>query len=709
MTVSPLRAVAGRHPPRRPHVCVASRTHWRAGCGCHGHEPHAADRTPAGEPVRLPAGAAHTGLRRVLPDRGLPRRAGSQRAAADPGCELRAGRLDRPASLGRLPADLRLHYGALGMTSPADATRIEPYDYGPSVPAGRRPGSASRSRWSAVDRATIATGVAILLATSIRAFLVLSRDFPLNDGALFYLMSQELGANGFSLPATTAYNGAGIPFAYSPLGFYLAAALHAVLGVELAELFRFLPLLFGSLCVVAFALIGRELIPSRPTLVAALCTFAVLPRSFLWLIMGGGLTRSLGFFFAILALWQIHRAYTRQTWRHVAWATVCSALTVLSHLGTAPFVAFSAGLMFLFFGRQRFGVYASLAIGIGTAALTAPWWGSVAATHGFAPFIAADATGGTVFGTHTRSESLTKLAYFGLGTAEPLFPIIGALAIIGVMATITRRGAFLPLWWLATTLLDTPAGATYASITVALLAGIALTQVIVPIVARPPSWIASVPRAVTGNGWDVLTSAPRHRQVAVGVVLTVFLGYGIASAVLRRPSLNAEGRFLTSLTADDRAAMSWVARSTSPDSRFVIVVGGAAGGWWADRVGEWFPVLANRVSVATVQGTEWLREGTFEQRERQHNELQGCAIWSADCVEGWARTHGIAYSHIYIPKTLAFPCCAPLEAALRNDAGLGVVFDGPGATIYERLPLIVENAGLASGGRHRVSLPVGGS
>ena len=551
--------------------------------------------------------------------------------------------------------------------------------------------TAEHSPPRSIDWPAIATVAGLALAVIIRAWLVASRDFPLNDGALFYLMTEELGANGFRLPSMTAYNAAGIPFAYSPLGFYLAAGLHSTIGIGLVDLFRILPVIFGSLCVVAFYLLARDIIPSRATVAAAVCTFAVLPRSFLWLIMGGGLTRSLGFLFAILALWQLHRAFTRQAWRNVAGATVFSALTVLSHVGTAPFVAFSAVLLLIFFGRHRFGIYASAAVALGTLALTAPWWASIAATHGFAPFAAARATGGTVFNTHTRVEALTKLAFFGLGTAEPLFPIIGALAILGAFASLTRRGAFLSLWWLSTILLDTRAGATYASIPVAVLAAIALTEVIIPIVARPPSWIQSPPRLErSGGAWDSVVGAPRHRQWAVAVVLAVLLGYGIASAVVRRTNLNAEGRFLTSLTRDDRDAMDWVARVTPGASRFAIVVGGAAGGWWSDRVAEWFPVLARRVSVATVQGTEWLPVGTFEAVERGYDQLQGCAVWGPTCVERWSADHGVEYTHIYIPKTLAFPCCGPLDTALRRNVAYELVFDGPGASIYERRRLILE-------------------
>src|SRR3954453_2454504 len=89
---------------------------------------------------------------------------------------------------------------------------------------GTRPqatGSESvNERWRvrAAPWPAIATGIAAVVAISVRAFLVMSRSFPLNDGALFFLMTREIGEHGFRLPVTTAYNAANIPFAYSPLG-----------------------------------------------------------------------------------------------------------------------------------------------------------------------------------------------------------------------------------------------------------------------------------------------------------------------------------------------------------------------------------------------------------------------------------------------------------------------------------------------------------
>ena len=110
--------------------------------------------------------------------------------------------------------------------------------------------TTERSSFRPIDWPLVATCVGLALATFVRGWLVASRDFPLNDGALFYLMTEELGTNAFRLPTITAYNAANIPFAYSPLGFYVASALHLGLGIGLVDLFRFLPFFFGSLCVV---------------------------------------------------------------------------------------------------------------------------------------------------------------------------------------------------------------------------------------------------------------------------------------------------------------------------------------------------------------------------------------------------------------------------------------------------------------------------
>src|SRR3712207_5528290 len=129
---------------------------------------------------------------------------------------------------------------------------------------------------------------------------------------------------------------------------------------------------------------------------AAVLAFALVPRSFIWLVMGGGVTRAFGILFAVLALHQLYLLYTRRSWRFLAPAAAFAALTALSHLETAWFLAYSSVLLFLAFGRHRRGLLGSVAVALATLALTAPWWATVLAEHGVSPIVAAGHTNDSI-------------------------------------------------------------------------------------------------------------------------------------------------------------------------------------------------------------------------------------------------------------------------------------------------------------------------
>ena len=79
----------------------------------------------------------------------------------------------------------------------------------------------------------------------------------------------------------------------------------------------------------------------------------------------------------------------------------------------------------------------------------------------------------------TRRPDLSLVLHLGPERAtlyvdssgEPLFPVLGALAVLGSLASLRRRALLLPVWWMATLALDVRAGETYATIPLALLAG----------------------------------------------------------------------------------------------------------------------------------------------------------------------------------------------------------------------------------------------
>jgi hypothetical protein len=531
-------------------------------------------------------------------------------------------------------------------------------------------------------------GAALLLGATVRLAYVLPADFPLHDGGLFYVMVRDLQQAGYALPASTGYNAADVPYAYPPLGFYLAGLAADLTRWPLLDVFRLLPLLWCLLLIPAVFLLARALLGPLAA-ACAVVAFALLPRSFEWLLMGGGVTRAPGLLFAVLALWQLHRLYSRvglaiapppshpapsQSWRgaivSLVLTTLFAAATALSHPEMAWFLAYSAALCWLAWGRTRGGTLATALVAVGTALLTAPWWATVLARHGPAPLLAAGSSGWTLLGL----ASLLKLEI----SDEPAFPLLGALALTGVLVGPRERRWLLPAWLAAVFLLGPRSALTVGTVPLALLAGVGIARGLVPLLLGPP---ADAPTEEQGP----LPHAPglRWRPLVLSFVLIFLITYATAGAAL---GLTDQ---LGTLRADERAAMAWIARNTPPASRFAVVTGER---WAGDRSSEWFPALAERTSVATVQGYEWLGQNAFRAQVVRYDALQACARQTADCLEAW-RAESMPFSHVYVPKrsvaqfvtrAAADDCCAALRAALAADARYQHVHDGPGAVIYAR-------------------------
>jgi hypothetical protein len=500
---------------------------------------------------------------------------------------------------------------------------------------------------------------ALILGVVIRMGHVLPHDFPLNDGGLFAAMADDIRAAGFHLPTVTSYNGEHIPFGYSPLGFYLVAGLAGITGLASIELLRWVPLGVTVLTVPAFALLARRILGNTAALVAAVVAFSLLPRSFTWLLMGGGLTRSLGFMFTILGLHQGMVLFASGRARHAAGVAVCAALVAMSHLGTLPFFTLSYALLFLAYGRSRRGLLQSVVAAVGALLLASPWWATVLVQHGLEPFRAAQATGGSALvDPDARARVLNALARFGLGTTgEPFFPVILVLAIAGAFVQLPAGSLLLPLWWVLTLLVDQRAGTTYAAVPVSLLAGSGVARALLPPL-RPPRL--------------------RH------AVAAALLAYCAAAAMVTDPGRGGEGRLLTPLPADQRAALRWIARGTPRDAAFLVLPDRA---WQADRLAEWFPVLARRRSIATVQGSEWLAGHEFERRVEEYDSLRQCSRSTAGCLRRWEARTGRRFTHLIVPQSRPFPCCSGLLAGLAADSGWRLRYSGSGARIYERTDL----------------------
>ncbi len=496
-------------------------------------------------------------------------------------------------------------------------------------------------------------GLATLLGGIVRLATPLTIDFPLNDGGLFYVMIRDLRAGNYVLPLFAHYNGAAIPFAYPPLGFYATSLLADLFHADLIDVMRWLPPIVSALTIPAFYFLARGL--SRSPAISALATFAFafLPRDFIWLIMGGGVTRSFGFLFAILTLACAHRLFTTPAPRLIFWTSIGAALTVLTHPEAAAQTAFAALLLFLFFGRVREGLFRALAVAGLTLALTSPWWGLMLARYGLDPFLAAaQATADDRSGLFNFVMRFVLLFRFEF-TNEAFLPLLTVFGLIGLFAALGRGEWFLPAWLAASLFFEPRSAPLFMSIPLAILAAEALSGIILPALEK--------------------TGSKRIPPVFPGLLLVyLFLSaqYVVSTAANE-----------ISLTPYDRETMQWVEANTPEDSVFLVVTGELP---LRDAVSEWFPALTSRVSAATVFGYEWVHDGKFAQRTEGYRSLQGCMDQRADCLLQWSEENGRPFTHVMIRNFRSGEFrLSPLQISLDHEKGFTLVFRTPEISIYQ--------------------------
>jgi hypothetical protein len=465
-----------------------------------------------------------------------------------------------------------------------------------------------------------AWGTAILLAVlaaalAFRLYQVAVNDFPLNDGALFYEFVRAIGASFPGLPDRVSYNGHAIPFAYPPLSFWFGALLTRA-GVDPLEVTRIVPLFMNSVYVLLFGLLLLRTGHSRLFAALALLFLCTRLGSFQWLIMGGGLSRGFGSVFFLLTLIAVLSAFASRRndvpWRALILAGLAVGGAILSHLEWGIDAA-AAVVLAVALGSQSIAVFAKscVAAGLAAALTITPWLALVIATHGIEPFIAAGQTG---------SWELSFIAdkFMFLVRSALLNPFV----IVGVAGLIWRRQYF----WL-------------------------ILMVLVPLITpRHAVTVISLPLSALAAAGVLATVAflrkvfPSHAIVTAATTIAVIAVLGLRVA----RDTQTYGETLRPLGVHQRSAMTWVSANT-PGSRYAVVT---LSGWQADHVAEWFPTLANARSVTTVQGSEWLPDGAYQDLARKSDAMKAqseCgalvastrAFGTADYV--WSELHPHCY------------------------------------------------------------------
>ncbi|HEX7567933.1 MAG TPA: glycosyltransferase family 39 protein, partial [Anaerolineaceae bacterium] len=318
--------------------------------------------------------------------------------------------------------------------------------------------------------------LALLFGTFVRVLPVQQAGFPLNDGGLFYTMTSDLQAANYALPEVTSYNHLNIPYAYPPLPFYLVAFLLSITGLSLLEIIRWLPVVFSVLTIPAFFLLAQALLEDSFKAALATLIFALLPRAYEWVIMGGGVTRSPAGLFLILMVWGAFHLFRSGGWKYYLVTIFSGALIILTHPERALHAAAAAAILWLYFGRSRSGVKRAVIVAICILALTAPWWITALGHYGWQPFMLAFQSGG--------ERWLFWSPLLLLNFTDESIALIALLAVVGFAACLIQKKTFLPVWLVLIFFVDPRSAPHVVGVQTSLLAALGLTEVLFPALAR---------------------------------------------------------------------------------------------------------------------------------------------------------------------------------------------------------------------------------
>lgn len=524
-----------------------------------------------------------------------------------------------------------------------------------------------KNRLSQSDLGLLIVLSACILGGGLRLYTAYQAGFPINDGGLFYVMTEAIQQNGYVLPQYVYFNGLEIPFAYPPFGFYFAGLINDLLGIPLIEVFRWLPAVVLSISIYAFYVLATRLLGSNVHAGVATVVYALLPRSITWLIMGGGITRSFGQLFLIITAYNVYMLFSGGSRKYLWLSILSSSLVCMTHPEASIHTIGIAILIWAFKGRTKKGVFHATVVAAGTLILTSIWWLPTLLSLGSAPFLSAAQTG--------LHDFLFIVYFFTIPFSdEPYLTIIILLAIIGIAVNIAKKDYLLPVFYLIPFIIEPRNAANVNTIPMAMLASIALCQLLLP-------GLKNFEEKKMSTKYQNAFLSRSGKILQTYLMLTMFIGMLYFSVDLAHKKVSDE----------NLKAFDWVSKNTPTDSHFILLTGNT--GLFGDWTQEWFPALTERISQTTIQGQEWLIGKEFLPRTNTFREIQLCltSTSSLDCIESLAADFDTPYDYIYIsvnslePSTLSITTSGSnLIYELRNSNRYKQVYRVGDIAIFER-------------------------
>ena len=203
----------------------------------------------------------------------------------------------------------------------------------------------------------VGVGLTVLLA------YLLAHPHPTYEGGLFLQIVAEIRAHGYALPDRIPYyTDGGIPFAYPPLMFYVAAILVDVTGVDPVLLMLVMPGLVSTVALVPYYYVAKELLGSPRQAGVATLVFAVAPPVIQWHISAGGLVRAPALLVTLTGVYAGIRLFRDDERRWLPVGAVLFGLVVLSHPMYATFYGLTYLLFYAAFDRSVRGLLGGAAV-----------------------------------------------------------------------------------------------------------------------------------------------------------------------------------------------------------------------------------------------------------------------------------------------------------------------------------------------------------
>lgn len=454
----------------------------------------------------------------------------------------------------------------------------------------------------------------VVFSLIIRLPYIIGSSFPLHDGGFFYVMVRDLLKNDLLLPAYSSFNNANIPFIYPPFGLYFVAILERIFDIDGVLLFKIIPFVLVILLIPVFYEFSKEFFENENYSLTATLVFSLLPFSYEWLILGGGVTRGFGAIFCLLSLTFLFRNIKRTNIPNSILCVLFCGLTVLSHPEWAWFIVYSIGLklLLMFLKNKRKALIISVITFFGTLLVVSPWLIAIFDKHRWTivrPFFES--------GFSRWAQIMNLLAFNWSG--EVIFPVVTIFAVIGVFFVFRSKKHFLLLWLPAVFFLQGRAADQKAVVPLALIAGVGVLESMIffknQFNGKRASWAL----------FSAITYA----------VIICLLGLSLR-----------ENNFIKPLSETQLEGLQWFDKNVQPDSTFVVLTGND---WPLDNLSEWTVALTGRESISVVQGYEWLP--SFSDRVKKYGEIRDEFGKGIQDLYIWFDQNNLKPNYLIIQKT----------------------------------------------------------